>query len=159
FVNSRDAACELVTRIEERGICVSDLLREREHFWRNGNAALSDIQVVDGGFGPHGPVAQEAAHDADASATKIERRHQVEQEVVIVSGVQRDLVGAAGIGDGAHDVDSLVAIEWRDFNRDYVFDFGELAPKLVRQNSSADAGLQIEAHHRNDVGDNACVVE
>ena len=54
-----------------------------------------------------------------------ERRDQVEHDVVVVAGVERDAVLGAGVDDAAHHVERAVAIERRDLDRDDVVDRGE----------------------------------
>ena len=70
-------------------------------------------------------------------------REQIEDDVVVVAGVERDVV-AAGFGDGADDIDRLVAVEGRHLDGDDVANFREAAPEREREHASADRGLKIE---------------
>ena len=103
---------------------------------------------------PDGPMAEEAPNDAalDLFAVDVKnvRSEQVHHDVVVVAGVERNV--AAGFGDGADDVKSLVAIEGSDFDGGDIFDFGKLAPEIEREDAAADGGLEIEA----DDGENLC---
>src|SRR5256885_2063554 len=99
-------------------------------------------------------MAEEAPNDAalDLFAVDVKnvRSEQVHHDVVVVAGVERNV--AAGFGDGADDVKSLVAIEGSDFDGGDIFDFGKLAPEIEREDAAADGGLEIEA----DDGENLC---
>ena len=78
-----------------------------------------------------------------------EGRHQVEHDVVVVAGIERDAVGGAGLDHAAHHVERAVAIERRDLDRDDILDRGKAPPERRRQHDAADGGLQIEADQRN----------
>ena len=54
-----------------------------------------------------------------------------------------------GFGDGADDVERLVAVERRDLDRDDVGDLREAPPERVRQPPPADRRLQVEADERD----------
>ena len=108
---------------------------------------MAFVEKLDGAAGPDGPVAEKAADDAAFDLLAVDGkdvgREKVEDDVVVVAGIERDF--AAGFGDGADDIESLVAIEGSDFDGDDIFDFGELSPEFVRENAATDGGLQIEA--------------
>jgi hypothetical protein len=65
FVNARNAPSKIVDRIEQRRICVGDLLRKRQQI--GGNIAdIADLlaggrKMSDGLLCPYRPVAQQAA--------------------------------------------------------------------------------------------------
>ena len=86
-----------------------------------------------------------------------ERRHQVEHDVVVVSGVERDAVSAPAADHAADDVERAVAVERRDLDRHDLFDLGETAPEIRRQWNAADGGLQVEADERHDAGNGAAM--
>jgi hypothetical protein len=52
---------------------------------------LGPLQMGDGGSRPDGPVTQEASGDMDPVAGKIESGQQIEQDIVVIPGVERDL--------------------------------------------------------------------
>ena len=56
--------------------------------------------------------------------------HQVVHDGVVVPGVEGDVV-AARLGDGADDVEGLVAVERGDLDRDHALDLGELPPERI----------------------------
>ena len=109
---------------------------------------------------PDGPVAEEAADDAafDGGAIHDEaiRREKVEEDVVVVAGVEGDVV-AAGFGDCANHIDGLVAAEGGDFDRGDILDFGEASPEGVGEGTSAGAGLKIKTDEREDFGNRAAM--
>src|SRR5262245_36158329 len=92
---------------------------------------------------PDGPVAEETADDAAlygfAVGVKGKRSEQIQNNVVVVAGVEGDV--ATGFGDGADDVEGLIAIEGSNFYGDDVFDLCELAPEFVGENAATDGGL------------------
>jgi hypothetical protein len=51
--------------------------------------------------------------------------------LVVVAGVEGDVVNAPGLCERAHDVECLIAIEGRHFDSDHVFYLNEADPKLV----------------------------
>src|SRR2546430_7647633 len=106
-------------------------------------------------------MAEEAADDAALDLFTVDgknvRSEQVHDDVVVVSGVEGDF--AAGFGDGADDVKSLVTIEGSDFDGGDIFDFGELAPEFVREDAATDGGLKIKADDGNNLCDGATVRE
>ncbi len=119
------------------------------------------VEKFNGFASPDGPMAEEAADDAALDLFAVDgknvRSEQVHYDVVVVAGVERNV--AAGFGDGAHDVESLVTIEGSDFDGGDIFDFGELAPEIVRENAAADGGLEIKADDGKNLCDSAAVGE
>ena len=69
-------------------------------------------------------------------ALEAERRDEVADDVVVVAGVERDVV-AARFGDGADHVERLIAIERRDLDRHDPRNLRETPPERVRQRPSA----------------------
>ena len=123
-------------------------------------ARWHSLQQFDRLSRPDRPVAQQPADDPalDRAARPREavRRQQVQHDVVVVAGVERDVV-AARLGHGADDVERLVAVERRDLDGDDVLDLGEPPPERERQHAAAHRRLQVEAHDRQDLGDGAAV--
>ena len=122
---------------------------------------MTFVEKFNGFASPDGPMAEEAANDAALDLFAVDgknvRSEQVHYDVVVVAGVERNV--AAGFGDGAHDVKSLVTIEGSDFDGGDIFDFGECAPELVRENATADGRLKIEADDGNNLCDGAAMRE
>ncbi len=78
--------------------------------------------------------------------------------MVVVAGVEGNVL-SAGLGDGANDVDRLVAIEWRDLYGHDPLDFEKLPPEAIRQRAAADRRLEIETDKGKHVGDGTAVFE
>lgn len=155
LVDSGDAAVEGVGNIEDSSVGVGEVDVPGEHL--RGVGGLDAGEDFDGLLGPDGPLAEEAADDAEGSAFDLERSDEVVDDVVVVAGVEGDLVGAAGGGDAAEDIDGLIAIEGGHFDGDDVFDFGEAPPEGIGQKASADGGLEVEADDGDDLGDGSGV--
>ena len=108
---------------------------------------------------PDRPVAQQPADDPRARLGRrpeAERRQQVEHDVVVVAGVEGDVV-AAGLGDGADHVERLVAVERGDLDRDDALDLGEPPPERDRSSRPAHGRLEVEADERDHPGDGPAV--
>src|SRR5256885_2132529 len=102
-------------------------------------------------------AADDSALDLFAVDGKNVRSEQVHYDVVVVAGVERNV--AAGFGDGADDVKSVVAIEGSDFDSGDIFDCGELAPEVIREDAATDGGLKIKADDGNNLCDGAAMRE
>src|SRR5205823_5550337 len=117
---------------------------------------------LDRRLGPDRPVAQQAADDAAlhelGAFLEAVGRDQVHDDVVVVAGVQSDVV-ASCLDDCADDVDRLVAVEGSDLDGYDVFDLGELSPEREGEHTSADGGLEVEADNGKDVGDGAAMAD
>jgi hypothetical protein len=95
-MNARNTSVKIVRGIEDGAIRIRDLLSQRQQFAGNGIAVLlGEGEVRNGSLGPHRPMAQQAAGNSEWLSAKVELREQVVQNVVIVSGVQSDFLGAA----------------------------------------------------------------
>ena len=127
---------------------------------RRRDAALALVEQLDRPASSRPPSARAARRRSGARPSsadgEAERREQVGDDVVVVAGVERDVV-APGLGDGPDDVERLVAVERRDLDRDDVLDLGEAPPERVRQQPAAHRGLEVEADERDDLGDGAAV--
>ena len=105
------------------------------------------------------PLAEQAAGERGPLAVEAVVGDEVEHDRVVVAGVEDDVVGAACLGDGAHDVDRAVSVEGRDLDRDDVRDLRELPPERVLERTSAGGGLEVEAEDRDHLGDGAAVID
>ena len=74
---------------------------------------------------------------ADFTA-EIETGQEVRQNVVVVSGVESDVPGAAGLNDGPDHIQRLISIKWRDLDGNHIFDLHKTPPELKTQNAPAD---------------------
>jgi len=70
---------------------------------------------------PEQPAA-EINPAGDAAVAQVERQCQVEQDVVVIAGIERDAVERAGGADAAQHVEGAVAIERRDLDGDDIVD-------------------------------------
>ena len=164
LVAAGDAAVKIVRHVEKSTVAVGYLGVEREQFGadRAGRDRRLDArEQFHRGFGPHAPVAEQPAldaqHDFLAVALHHERRDQIEDDVIIVAGVQRDAFFRARLDHSAHDIERAVAVERRHLDRHDIVDPGQAAPERGRQVQPAHRRLQVEAHHGNLGGDGAAM--
>jgi hypothetical protein len=84
-------------------------------------------------------------------------REQVDDDAVVVAGVERHVV-APRRGHRAHHVERAVAVERRDLHRHQVrHRLGEVAPEAVAERAPAHGGLQVEAEHGEHLAHRAAV--
>ena len=105
-------------------------------------------------------MAEQAARETHASPVSSGwiRRQQVAHDRVVVARVERD-IGSTAVGHGAGDIQSAVAIEGRDFDRDDALDAEKRAPESSVEHPPAYGGLKVEADDRNDLGNQTAVLE
>ena len=107
-------------------------------------------------LGPDGPMAEQAAHnvalDGLAVGAKAMWREQIEHDVVIVARVERDVMDPPRFGHRSHNLQRLIAIERRYFDRDNVRNFNETPPEFQRQQPPARRRLQIKPKQREFPG-------
>src|ERR1700722_8086114 len=108
---------------------------------------------------PYRPVAQQAAGKPNSLVAELIGGKQIDQNIIVIAGIQSDLLSAATFGIGAYYFESLVAIEWRHFDGHHVFDFTEFAPEGVGKNTAANAGLQVKSDDRNYRGNGTRVLD
>ena len=156
FMAAGDAAVKIVGDIEERAVAVGDAGVERQQVGRQGVLAargLAHLELLDRARGPHRPVPEQAALEirarGDALVAQVERQHQVEQDVIVIAGIERDAVERAGRRHAAQHVERPVAVERRDLDGDDVVDRSEAAPEIGAEDDAADRRLQIEADQRD----------
>ena len=153
----RDHAVEVVGDVEDRGVAVGHL-RSRGRADRPGSAPAATAAWTRSSSStalfthtlqcPSRPPLMRTVVALPSTVTR-ERRHQVEHDVVVVAGVERDAVGGTGLDHAAHHIERAVAVERRDLDRHDVLDRREAAPERHRQHDAADGRLQIEADQRN----------
>src|SRR5207237_6634291 len=97
--------------------------------------------------------------DANALGSEVEWSEQVEEDVVVITGVESDFSSASGLGKRAHNLESLIAVEGRDLNGNNVFNLKKLTPEFVRKRAASDRWLKIETHDRDHAGNGAGVIE
>src|SRR5450432_1318857 len=164
LVQPSDTSGEGVLHIEERAVRIGERRRSREPAGIDGGCIARHahlLQHLHGAVRPHCPLAQQPAGNARRARTVTEWRkggEQIEHDLIIVSGVERD-VGAPGVRHRSHDLERLVAIERRDLDRDHLRNLREVAPEFVAKHAAADGGLQIETKQWKQLADGATVLE
>src|SRR5712664_2946320 len=156
FVTAGDAAVKIVGDVEKRAVAVGDAGIESEQI--GGDAVLvargaAHLELLDGVRGPHRPMAEQTAAEigtrGDALVAQVERQREVEQDMVVIAGIERDAVERTGGGDTAQHVEGAVTIERRDLDGDDVVDSRETPPEIRAEDDAADGRLQIKANQRN----------
>src|SRR5207253_11335666 len=75
---------------------------------------------------PYRPVAEQAALDVhaggDAALAQVERQHEIEQDVVVIAGRERDAVERARGCYAAQHVEGAIAVERRDLDGNDIVD-------------------------------------
>src|SRR5918912_382226 len=94
--------------------------------------------------GPPAAPRRPARASPPAARLAREGRHEVDDDAVVVAGVEREVV-APGVGHGAHDVVRPIAAERGDLDRPHARQLGERPPERVVEDASADGGLEVEA--------------
>src|SRR5690349_9876163 len=160
FVQTGDATGVAIGGVEEGSVAIGNFNSGSEQVggdWLIGRRNLPALaEKFHRPLCPHRPVSQEPANNAAfrrlSSDDKSMGCEEVQQDVVVVAGVERD-VASTGVGDRSDDIERLVAVERGDLDGDDVFDFREPSPERVGQNASTGRGLEIEAEQRDDLGD------
>src|ERR1035437_2496255 len=86
LMDARNTSLKIVRGIEEGGIRIRDLLRQRQQFAGNRvGMSLGEGEVRNCNLRPHRPMPQQAAGDSERLSAEVKLREQVVQNVVIVS--------------------------------------------------------------------------
>ena len=121
---------------------------------------LALVEQRHGAPRPHGPVAKKPPDDTALDHSSVdgepEWRHEVGDDGIVVSRVERDVV-APGIDDRPDDVEGLIAVERRNLDGDDGGYLGKSAPERVRQRPAAHRRLQVEADERDAGADGRAV--
>ena len=153
LVAAGDAAVEVVGDVEEGAVAVGDAAVEREQLAIDeppaSGAAAAALQRSSSSTAPcvhtdQWPSRPPRKRTVTGSPSRIdvERRDEVEHDVVVVAGVERDAVLGARRDDAAHDVERAVAVERRDLDRDDVVDRGEARPERAPRSRPPTAGCR-----------------
>src|ERR1700724_1414373 len=152
FVAAGDAAVEIVGDVEERAVAIGDAGIERPELRRYRRLAprrATHLELTDRGRGPYRPVAEQAAAEInagrDAVVAQVERQREIEQDMIVIAGIERAAVERAGSRHAAQHIERAIAVEWRDLDRDDIVDLGEAPPEIRAEDDAADRGLQVEA--------------
>src|SRR6185437_2472681 len=148
LVAAGDAAAEVMRHVEERGVAVDDLRGKRQEIIidaSGGDRGMRAGQELDRAFGPDAPMAEEAARDPhrhiDIPAAEDIRCHEIEQNAVVIAGIERDARLRARGNDALHDIERTIAVEGRDLDRRHLLDLGEAAPETRVEGNAADRRL------------------
>src|SRR5882724_5770985 len=153
FVAAGDAAVKIVGNVKKCAVAVGDAGIESEQI--GGHRVLvargaAPLELLHGARGPYRPVAEQAATEIgtrrDALVAQVEWQCEVEQDMVVIAGIERDAVERTGGGDTAQHVEGAVAIERRDLDGDDVVDCCKTPPEIRAQDDAADRRLKIKAN-------------
>src|ERR1035437_2930848 len=129
FVTAGDAAVKIIGDVEEGAVAVGNAGIERQEIGRDRRLVArgaAHLELLDEARGPYRPVAEQAAAEirpcGDAAIAQNERQREVEQDVIVVAGIERDAIEGISGGDAAQDVERAVSIERRDLDGDDVVD-------------------------------------
>src|ERR1700730_13369922 len=102
FVTAGDAAMKIVGDVEERAVAVGDARIERQQVGGQVFAAArgaAHLELLYCSRCPHRPMAEQSATNMDAGSdaliAQVERQREVEQNVIVIAGVERDAVERA----------------------------------------------------------------
>src|SRR5258706_960825 len=90
-------------------------------------------EQIDGVACPTRPMAEQAADDTQARLSAVgpqrEFSQQIDDDVIIVAGVERDFIGAVRFSQRTDNIERLIAAEGGDLDGDNVRNFNEAAPE------------------------------
>src|SRR5665647_1023215 len=97
---------------------------------------------------PDAPMPQQTALDAHsdslASALESERGEQVEHDVIVVTGIERDALLGFCRDHAAHYIERAVAVKRCHLDRHHVVNCGKALPEARWQMNATDGRLQIK---------------
>src|SRR5260221_1692269 len=107
-------------------------------------------------FCPKGPMPKKASDKSFFNLFSVQlktiRCQQVTHNVVVIAGVQRNLLHPIGLAYGPHHVECLVPVESGNLDGSNILVLRKFAPEIKTQNSSTYGRLQIKTKNRNDFG-------
>src|SRR5262249_20841447 len=166
LVNARNATGKPIRGIKESRVGIShrdgpgEQIR-RDFFSRTVTFAF--VQQLDRTLRPASPMPQQSACDTEprfaAARPDTIFSEQIDHDIIVVSGIESDLVRATRFSDGSDHIERLVAIEGGDFDGNDVWDFGETTPKTARQEAPAGRWLQVKTEERNLASDSLAVLD
>ena len=162
-MDPRDAAGKAVGGVEKGAVAVGDLGRPGEQLRRDLRPAAvlrefrEELRRL---AGPDRPVAEQAARKALAADLPVfvgkgVLGEKVDDDVVVVAGVEGDLPAPGGEGGRPDQLEGLVAVEGRALDGDDVFDRADLLPLIVGEHPPADRRLEVKADDRQHLRDGA----
>src|SRR5437867_11197663 len=136
-MNAGDAAVEVMSHVEQRRVGFGDLRRERQPFRRNrlpAPAQLANaIELFHSLASPGSPMAQQPTNDPYRGARHVVFGQQIDQNVVVVAGIESNLTSAAGFGHASQDIQSAVAMERSNLDRNHLVERRQAPPELDGQ--------------------------
>jgi len=161
-VATGNATVKIIGHVKKGRIAIGDLCGKCEQIvtdWTCLDGAPDASEHVDCTSRPYAPMAEQPAIDPHfyfgVVARNSERGHQIEHDVVIVSGIKANAILGARRNDATDHIQRAITVERRDLDRYDLLNFSETAPKVCRQRNAAYGGLQIKAEKRNAIGDRA----
>ncbi len=159
LVTAGDAAGEIVRHVKQCPVGIGDLavqLQQRGIDAAGRGRVVGAGQVVHRRLYPGAPMTQQAALEAEHHRLIVpahrERRHQVQEDMIVVARVERDAALGLRRDHAAHDIQGAITVERRHLDGDNVIDSGKAAPEFRRQQNAADRRLQIKADKGNAIG-------
>src|SRR5437867_5399091 len=102
FMAAGDAAVKIIGDVEERTVAVGDAGVECQEIGRHRvlvARGAAHLELLDRARGPNRPVAEQAAAEIDscrdAAIAQVERQREVEQDMIVVAGIERDAIERA----------------------------------------------------------------
>src|SRR5206468_9875309 len=123
--------------VEESRIGVRHVYGAPENLGRRSRVRMDLVEQLDRLAGPYGPVTEQPSDDSLRHPAEVILAKEVDDDAVVVSSVERDLSGSAGLRYGTHHVDRPVTVERSDLDRDHVGDLGEATPEAKREHAAA----------------------
>ena len=94
-MDSRNAFAKIIRRIEDCSVGVGQLLRKCKQAVKFVlTPTLDAFQMAYRGFCPDRPLPKQAAGEANSRAAEMKFSHQIEQDVVVIAGVQGNFLRA-----------------------------------------------------------------
>ncbi len=119
---------------------------ERQQGGRHGLGVAHDLAALeqfDRLLRPYRPVAEQATGKTQRTGMGDKGQDQVEDDVVVIAGIERHPIGCARSGDAMHDVERRIAVERGDLDADHVVDLRETAPeRFPERNAPPTAGCR-----------------
>src|SRR6516162_303433 len=148
LVAAGDAPSEIVRAVEEGAVAIGHATVKRKHVAVDGpirGRFLAALENRDRSAGPDRPVPKQPAakpdHDALSRSLHHKRREEVEYDVIIVAGIERDALLGACCHKTTHDIERGVAVEWSDLDGDDVVDRREPGPESAAKRDAAHGRL------------------
>lgn len=158
FLNPGNATGEVMSRVEESGVEIRQPGLEPGPFSCSLFSPFDFIQEGDGGTGANGPLPEKPADDATRRISPGEGREEVLKNGVVIAGVKGE-IHSSTFGNGSDDLESGVAVERGDFDRDGGIQLSEASPEIPSISPPSDGCLQVKTEERQDPADLPAMVQ